>query len=265
MARRWMILIVAVCVVVAAVAVAYAAGEARDSLRVKDTKQFFRWYLGMKEKMPVKSEFETEAAYRKRIPPPFDSQKTIYFTVQREPHTKEYHYDLASKTLTLTAGRRDWTLGYSERSQRGYLGRKAQTVREDGRNHLLVIRMDVSRGRRYIGENAYGATAVVTEYTETSYALSLLNGDVSGEVRVDLSLGPEEAKRLSQTYEIVVGMKLPGYSHSEVYSAYREPTLDWPSDTARSLYVIDGFLHEVIVRDRSTRAIVKRLVQVRAK
>ncbi len=107
---KWAAVIVAVCLVVlVAVAAAYAVGKAKtatpvDPLGVRDAKQFFRWYLAMRTKMQMRGEFETITAFQKRMPPPFDSQKTIYFSIQRDPIAKEYTYDSARGVLTLTAG-----------------------------------------------------------------------------------------------------------------------------------------------------------------
>ncbi len=116
---------------------------------------------------------------------------------------------------------------------------------------------------------------MVTKTTETVYSLSLLNGDSCGmlaasefphldeafgrQISVSLPLSPAEAKRLSQTYEIVVGVRLVGYDHSEVRFYATEATLDAPSERTYYLYVISGSLREVIVRDRYTRSVVKRL------
>ena len=71
-----------------------AVAAAPDPLRVKDAKQFFRWFLRMKQRLlEKKGEFDTDEAYRKRLPVPFDIRKTVYFTIQRDdsPYEKEYH------------------------------------------------------------------------------------------------------------------------------------------------------------------------------
>ena len=233
---------------------------AKDPLGVKDAKQFFRWYLGMKRKRAARGEFETEAAYRKRIPADFEPQKVIYFKVPREPGLKEYQYDFASKTLTLTAG------GTGRLSPSEYTGQHVLTVLEYG----------FSRGR-YVGQNAYGAKVVVEKYTWVDYDLVLhnpvsssafrpLKGPFTGEdlpsgtVTVALSpLGPEEARRLSRTYEVVVGVTLLGYEDSRIDSEYLEPKFDSPNEVTSYCYQIDGYLREVMVRDRSSRAVVKTL------
>jgi hypothetical protein len=245
--------VLAVVVVLAATAAAYPAGRVkpkrhspkaaasrRDPLGVKDTRSFFQWYDGMNNNQPEKSEFETEAAYRKRLPA-FDTSKILYFRVQKPA----YDYDIAKRTLTFTPPEMVAPL---------------RDPCPDG-THAVGLPMyrwqllSTESYRDWVGENGFGATVQAYTHHIDTYCLDL-HGVLSA---MALALEPDAARRLSSAAELVLSVRLSGYDHSRMELAdYREATFDFPDSLSSSRFVIEGTLVEVILRDKHTLGILKR-------
>ncbi len=220
----------------------------RDPLGVKDPKQFFPWFLAMQDKMTApRSQFETEEAHRKRLPPPFDSEKVVYLPIARGEHT----YDIDSRTLTLAAVARPAT----------HPDLKAAGCRCS----LMIGTEEVPRGS-YVGQNAYGAKVKIEKTDCISYELAFLNGHSSpafdletGRISVDLTLDPPQAERLSRSYQIVLGVTLPGYEQSKYCKDHSAPETDAPFDRTFFSYCVRAVLREVIIRDRHTLSVLRRV------
>jgi hypothetical protein len=284
--------------------------RAPDPLDVKDTIEFFTWYLKTKESM-TRGEFETDAAYQKRLPPPFDSRKTIYFRVQRGLQ-KLYRYDLATQTLTLTDSLRQVDGDSYKRAKAEYDRAMQRYIESIGSGaeadkptrpqpgdfepwYEWNILTSIASDAAYIAQNAFGASVAVHAYTTALCKLVFVNGgSIPGEVSEDdgpllneinalrrqsakalkyeyfpplkkkvafsFNLAPEEAERVSQAYEIVLGVSLLGYTQSEVKSSRPlRPTLKSPSDWTFINVSIQAVLREIIVRDRNTYEVLKKV------
>ena len=212
-----------------------------DPLGVRDTAEFFAWYLKMKESFK-RGEFETEEEYQKHLPPPVDRQRVVYFRIERGPNAKRYKYDIATQTLTLTEELRKESLLDGQRT---------------GPYYLKLLNKSSNLGQ-YIGQNAYGASRTVTVMRIEGYDLNLLNGsEVGDEMSISLSLPPKVAERVSRDYEVVVGVTLMGYDQSSTSTFTSGPTVSAALDLSIDTFRIDAVLRQAIVRDRQTHEVLK--------
>ena len=262
----------------------------KSALEVKDTKQFFDWFKNIR---PAKrTEFETEQDYKKRLPPPFNSKKVIYF---RANCRKGYAYDISSEKLTVFGGSGTyiWPLGPEYKG--GYL--TGDGLRE---GTAVVMESTGSNLGSYTAANVYGALFVVKSQIRFEYILNFLNRDMGGcpdeyfgsadkrfsvtttyiaqtaparsvkyfdsadkRFSVTVEVPPKEAERLSKTLEIVVGVTLPGYDHS-LFNCYNlgdssEPTIRNPIDCTTVHHAIDANLVKVLLRDSASgRVLLER-------
>lgn len=237
---------------------------AKPDVETKNAEEFFRWFLAMKAKLPVRDQFETEAEYKKRLPPPFDSKKVVYFVLpdpcdiagEKEFHAIHFSYDLDSQKLKV----------WSERFAH-YLG-----IREI-RGHPISVGIVWKDRRKYVGTNAYGAKIDVEEREAHQYYLNILNTgrcrqiephvyqgtELGKRFAVTVSLPPQEARLASKTARIVLGVTLLGYDHAyDALSDRSKPTIDKPSDTWWYIHSIDAHLVEVILMDRANGKILAR-------
>lgn len=222
--------------------------NSEDPLGAKDPRQFFPWYLKMHDEVTERSQFETEEEYLKRQPPAFDSEKTIYFRVERHG---EYSYDINTKTLTLT---------------QKMLAALGETLSRSDLRYYIILASDEVARESYVAQNAYGAETTVEKTTAKFYELVFLNERSSpqfdldtGKISVTLTLEPREAERLSKSYEFVLGVRLPGFSQSEFKATRLGPKFDFPYDYTHLTYEISAVLREVIIRDRNTLEVLRRV------
>jgi len=223
-----------------------------EALEIKDPVNFFKWFMTMKKKVTGKSEFETEEEFKKRRPPPFNSNKIIYFRAEGERILgTEYRYDIKNNLFTAFL-EENWDRGITLAEREKKVG-------------------------QFIGVNVFGTKVLVTEIDYTKYVLNLLNPLELPEtlfppkdryydkefprrrkgVFITASLEPKKAKRLSRNYEIIVGVRLPGYERSDRKTLGLQATIENPSQPFFETFLIDAYLVKIMLRDGSTGAILK--------
>ena len=257
----------AVCVQAAGKATqkARVTAPASEPLEVKNTKEFFEWFFRQTAQTPKRSQFETEEAYRKKLPS-LDQSKVHYFRVADNENEGSFWYSVRSKTLTLSAGNSYYGGYYSFDDSAAGLDEFpdfAGSMREAP--DVLTVARESHSGRSYTGQNAFGVRVRVKSSSMVSYGLLIPNASQVpqygyGKLKVDLSVDPETARRLSKSCELVVGVSLLDFQKGWCYEAGHSPTLNAPYEESNRLYVIHVGLREIIVRDKFTKSVLRRLV-----
>jgi hypothetical protein len=221
-------------------------------LRVEDTKAFFERFISTGEVSP-RGKFETRESYQKRLPPPFDSNKIVYFTVSSGGPYYDflhdpYDYDMDTQKFTAFAGHLD-----RQDSLPTYPGADKGTP--------IIIYEKKDKEDTYPATNRFGVAATVDRSYYSDYVLNFSNLDqcpaelydsASGIFKITIARSPKVAERLSKNFEVIVGVKLPGYSHSGFGYFHTEPTIDKPIETFTLRSQIDAEMMKVILRDKSS-------------
>ena len=263
MNRLWCVVVVSVGMLLAVGAV--EAAQKAPALKVQDTERFFTWFFHLKQRVPAKTEFETEEAYRKRLPA-IDSQKVLYFLVEPEPDLKNYSYDPSTQALTLGAGTITGDIGMSPYADMG-----KTTTGQLANSGLRLARQGISSGS-YVGETAFGVRRRVSQSVRTDYVLYVSAprewweahakaepSYLPARLTVDLHLEPRAADRLSKSYQMLVGVQVKGlaFSSLRVDSGNGYDTTTSPEELTYRTMMISATLKEIIIRDRFTKATVK--------
>ena len=227
----------------------------KPTVQVKDTAQFFRWFLAMKAKIPERDQFETEQQFRKRLPAPFDDKKVLYFVLpdaidsvgERERDAIQFSYDLSAQKLKV------WSA--------------------DLRGHAAEIGLVWKELGHYVGTNSFGVARDVKENEVHLYYLNILNTEKCSALEphvvndtvtwrrfaVTVSLPPQEAKLVSKTARIVLGVTLPGYEYAEDgLSDHHMPTIDSPRESSWYTHSIDAYLVEMLLINRANGKVLVR-------
>jgi hypothetical protein len=257
-------------VVVLAVALLWVGGvvaaQTTPALKIQNTDQFFSWFLRLKERAPAKTEFETEDAYRKRLPA-IDSRKIVYFMVEPERSVKSYSYDPATQTLILGAG----ILTDGEGRTAPFWDEGTTATGMPFQRGVRLARRGVVTGS-YVGETAFGVRRRVSQSVRTDYILRLsvprewwgthvrTSPLFPPQLAFDLQVEPRAAERLSKSYQMLVGVQMKGLADSRYWiSGEGEATLTSPEEVTRLTLMISATLKEIIIRDRFTKATIKTI------
>lgn len=245
----------------------------RGGIEIEDTHHFFVGFLNV-HKASGRGEFETEGEYKKRQPKPFDSKKILYFPVSICSSDKNYRYDVSSQKLTMIGGVVTF-LKDEDKEVRDAMRQSAAMVGEDtgkwvvmteierlGNGTPVLIRLETFQRGQHEAMNAFGAKVNVKTVFTQSFILYLLNlsecpqsvaGDSTSVFRVDISLPPKDAEKLSKSLEMVLGVTLPGYDTAAWNSpTMTEATLDSPVEVYPQEYIIGAMLVKVLLQDRVT-------------
>lgn len=256
------------------------------ALKIQNTETFFSWYI--RRGGIYRSEFETEQQFKKRLSW-FDPEKIVYFrldstdscdlgysnqytTADYSVSAGRYKYDVDSQLLTVIAGECG---DYGETR----IPRETMTAQT-----LILVLEDKEELGTYTGTNAYGARVKVDKSLENRYTLNISNIDECPDTvceppvpgievghntrfRIAVALTPQEAKKLSNRLQIVLGVKLMGHDRSISYKTLTlEPTIDRPYDASYYDNIIDARVARVLLMDRVTgRVLTEEVVPTTGK
>ena len=231
--------------------------EIRPGQRLEDTTDFFTKYMqvsrllrGKRDDFEIEEDFlMRQAGYRGR----FDLGKVYYFEVKPSlsDRIKPYNYDIDSKLLTVFAG----GCPFEDK-----LEFKGQKPKPGERLRVTILSISEDEGT-YKASNAYGAETTVEKARITDYQLGLINASDFPEPVYDFSemrfavttqLEPAVAKDLSESVQVIVGVKLVGYQNVGDDFDSTKPTFDNPRETIFVSYAIDAQLAELMLRDSKT-------------
>jgi|GEM_PF-5580801 hypothetical protein len=226
------------------------------AVTVEDTPKFFKMIFDSKEPRP-KGDFETDEEYRQRTENALDTNKVYYFRVNRRQLlgavTKDmYSYDIQSGDLVISAGE--------------YLSEKADK-KSPYKSVPFCLQWDIHSGKDYEATNGFGAKVNVKASLQQQYVLNIFNCNEFERKNVDyrkhllsVSLNQpdrDEAKRLSQEAEIVIGVQLKGIKDMRRSSDYERPTFRDPNEVVSILYSVDASLVEIMMVDSKNDMLLK--------
>lgn len=220
---------------------------------IEDTFLFFVDFTE-KAKLPERSEFETDAEYRKRLPKPWDTLKLVYFRVDTGAILKNYKYDLNKKILTGVAGFPLTKNRNDDEDEFVYNG-----------DPIIILSAVEDKGS-YEAQNGYGTKVIVSKLWTSQYILNFTNianlpDDIydtpKGQFMLSINRPPKEAESLSNKLEIIVGVYLLEYKQSLfICSLSEKPTFNKPTDLAVFDYLINAHLVKIILRNKETKEIL---------
>jgi hypothetical protein len=259
-------------------------------IEIKDPAQFFPWFYGMRNKRAQRGQFETEEAFQKRIPPPFDSSKILYFKVGEGPVS--YYYDIATQTLTIGNGECD-----SDQSFTRWDPRTNFDFQYGGSECLVITLKSVYHDKgSYLGQNAFGVKARIRKSEVEGFRFKILNIEFlpgqydhvittpSGEnmgikppigdgsivgymakhnmplLKIPLQIEPSLAKKLAPNLEILIAVQLPAYEKCILFiDDPSTPTIDSLYETSGKRYQIEAKAVAFLVIDKTTKAVIKTI------
>lgn len=181
-----------------------AGPGATGPLPVEEVAPFFSDFQkkGMK---PTRGEFETKEEYEKRLPKPWDSEKVVFFSLNRSKLNKAYRYDVDRELLTVQGGK---------------VPISASDLKKEFAGTPVTIFDEWEDKGEYEAKNGFGERVTVKKTWLTEYVLFLDNiGPLPETVydrnkrqfEIQLSRAPKAAAELSKNVELLLAVRLKGY------------------------------------------------------
>lgn len=230
-------------------------------INVENIDSFFETFIKRKDK-PQKSDFETVEEYNKRLPAPYDSTIIIYFSIDA---SKNYKYNIETQELKIISG---WFPSFQSKPI--------------GLFKIKSTKLDLGTEER---SNAYGAKVTIKKSSESEFYFNIINFNnipdslINVETKIDstfkydikkytwknlmmvINSPPSIAKELSQTLEIIIGVKPISYNNSSYKSDIPlKPSMDYPYLTLEQEYIIDCKLTNIILFDKASKNIIKEII-----
>ncbi|TCL74184.1 hypothetical protein EDC14_1004122 [Hydrogenispora ethanolica] len=207
-------------------------------------------YDDLNKQFPKKDEFETSAAYIKRLQAA--NYNNLYaFNIENE--SSEYNADLQRfETKILVSSAMDLDDSSIERFP------------------VITTRTIHRETTTYTASNAYGASVQVKKYSGKEYGIGLTNkNDLKMEkydsyFRTSFQVAPEKARTLKTNLGILLLCKLniAGQGPSYVFRSffYGKPTIDKPTEFSYSQCFIFAEVHEIWIYNFATGEIFKKII-----
>lgn len=195
-------------------------------------------YDDLKQKYPPRDEFETKAAYEKRMQIPYDGKTRFVFVKDAE--------------LSVPGGGSGYSfLKYDAEKQKVVLKRLLVSV--DGK---IGIKRTGYKEEQYEATNAFGAKAIVTEYRATFFRIYVANQDDFKE-KIEIQLPPDQARALKENFGIlfVCDLKSSAKGYTKEGFNSKKPTFSSPSSYAFSEKHVHVNVVEVVIFNGKTGAI----------
>lgn len=193
-------------------------------------------YNDLKQNYAPKSEFETQAAYEKRMQTSYKGKAKFFFTKEMyavvAPGAMGYYY-----------------LGYDADNQIVTLKRILKLVK----GKIKIKRTHYNR-KKYEASNAYGAKAIVTSHEGTDYGIFVENKS-KFEENIEFTLPSDDAKALKNNFGIMFACELKpdtkkGYFKQDF--TYLEASFSFPDSYSFSEHYIRVDVTEVVIFNNKT-------------
>jgi len=212
-------------------------------LGVVDSPRELYLRIAAREHSLQKDEFETTAAYTERSArgwvAPIFAERTLDDLYAFRVDSAKAAYDADSGVMRVSISAEEST---------GVLNSGVKA---------LGLHTDLWEGRRYVGENAFGAILNVEKLYSDTYELQLDRRVFAASYTFEEKMEADEAKRAKPALGIVAICHLtaPFVSHD---GFLKKPTFESPTDMAFMIYRLVGWIEQLWLVDFRRREILKR-------
>ena len=193
-------------------------------------------YNDLKKNYGPKNEFETRAAYKKRMQSGYKGPAEFFFT-------KEMYAVVAPGAMGY------YFFGYDADNQIVTLKRVLKLLKGE-----VKIRRTHYNRKQYTASNAYGGRAIVTSHQGTDYGI-LVENESNFKGKIQVQLPPREAEALKNNFGIMFVCQLkpdPGKGYLKDDFTYLDATFSFPDDYAFSEHYIRVNVSEVVFFNNKT-------------